>query len=101
MICKVIFISGFDTVLIRTTRYCKWLQELSMRLIEEEPEMDSPIRPRRTYQIDEVKDFLGISRNHAYAMAREGAFPVIRLGRRLVVPRKQFDAWLAGEGGPQ
>jgi len=52
---------------------------------------------RRTYDMDEVARILGISRNHAYVMAREEAFPAIRLGRRLVIPRQQFDVWLAGD----
>lgn len=51
---------------------------------------------RETYSIPEVAAKLGISRNHAYSLAREAAFPVIRLGRRLVVPRDRFDAWLGG-----
>lgn len=52
---------------------------------------------RATYDIPEIAAKLGISTNHAYALARERAFPVIRLGRRLVVPRDRFDSWLRGE----
>jgi excisionase family DNA binding protein len=57
----------------------------------------STVFRRRTYSIDEIAVYLGISKNHAYAMAREGAFPTIRLGRRLIVPADRFDAWFAGE----
>ena len=52
---------------------------------------------RGTYDVGDVAHILGISRNHAYAMAREGVFPIIKLGRRLVVPRARFDAWLSDE----
>lgn len=37
---------------------------------------------------------LGISRASAYLAARSGELPVIRVGRRLVVPRRAFDVWL-------
>ena len=49
---------------------------------------------RLTWTIPEVADLLGISRNRAYELARESAFPVIRLGRRCLVPRAQFMGWL-------
>lgn len=52
---------------------------------------------RETYKVDEVAPMLGISRNSAYKLAREGAFPVKRMGRRLVVPRARFHAWLNGD----
>lgn len=48
---------------------------------------------RQSYDVAEVAAILGISRNHAYEMANRRAFPVIRLGRRLVIPRASFDAW--------
>jgi predicted DNA-binding transcriptional regulator AlpA len=52
---------------------------------------------RRTYDIEQVATMLGCSRNHAYLMAREQVFPTIHLGRRIVCPKRQFDAWLNGE----
>lgn len=33
-----------------------------------------------------ASSLLGIGRNHAYAMARSGEIPTIRLGKRVVVP---------------
>ena len=52
------------------------------------------------YEMPEVASKLKCSRNHAYVMAREGVIPSIRLGRRVIVPRKAFDEWLrrAGRG---
>jgi len=41
---------------------------------------------------------LQVSRGHAYQLAREGVFPTIRLGRRVVVPRAAFDRWLDSAG---
>lgn len=41
---------------------------------------------RYTYTVAEAAAILGISRFSAYECARTGQLPVIRLGRRLVVP---------------
>ncbi len=39
-----------------------------------------------TVPVPEAGVILGVGRNTAYNMAREGVIPTIRLGRRLVVP---------------
>jgi len=54
------------------------------------------IRDRATLSIDETAAVLGISRASAYASARSrDAFPVKRIGRRLLVPVPGLLAWLA------
>lgn len=42
-----------------------------------------------TMNIEEAAELLGIGRGLAYASARNGSFPValVRIGRRLLVPR--------------
>lgn len=53
------------------------------------------VRGRATITIDEVADLLSISRASAYAAARRGdQFPVLRMGRRLLVPVPRLLAWL-------
>lgn len=52
---------------------------------------------RLTLSIEETAAVLGIGRNLAYELARTGQIPVIRLGRRMLVPRQQLEAMLAGE----
>lgn len=52
---------------------------------------------RGTYSVEEAAVVLGISRNHAYQLAQSGQIPVIRLGRRVVVPAARLHAWLAGD----
>lgn len=44
--------------------------------------------------IPEVASLLGISRNHAYELVKQGKLPVIRLGKRILVPRVQLDKFL-------
>lgn len=54
------------------------------------------VRNRATLSIDETAAVLGISRTSAYASAHCGdAFPVKRIGRRLLVPMPALLAWLA------
>jgi excisionase family DNA binding protein len=50
-----------------------------------------------TITITEAARLLGISRASAYAAAHRGELPVLRLGRRLVVPRKALERQLAGD----
>jgi excisionase family DNA binding protein len=52
---------------------------------------------RRTYTIDEAAELLGLGRNSAYLAAQRGDFPVIRIGKRLLVPREALDRLLAGK----
>ena len=53
---------------------------------------------RLTLSVEEAAHVLGIGRGLAYEMARTGRIPVIRMGRRMVVPRAQLEAMLAPEG---
>lgn len=54
---------------------------------------------RRTITVPEAGAMLGVSRNKAYALAREGVLPTLKLGRKIVVPRARFEAWLNGGSG--
>ena len=47
-----------------------------------------------TLTIDEASVLLGIGRSLAYQMAHNGQLPVLRLGKRLLVSRKAFEAML-------
>lgn len=53
-----------------------------------------------TLTVDETAKLLRISRNTAYMLANEGKLPVVRLGRRLLVPKKRLDDLLAGGWQP-
>jgi excisionase family DNA binding protein len=56
---------------------------------------------RRTLNVEEVADRLGINRSTAFELIRRNAFPlpVIRLGRRIVVPRQAVTELLGDEQG--
>lgn len=50
-----------------------------------------------TMTVDEAATELGISRGTAYACARTGQIPTVRLGRRLLVPRLALEAMMRGD----
>jgi excisionase family DNA binding protein len=51
---------------------------------------------RDVFTIEEAGHILGLSRPSAYAAARNGDIPTIRIGRRLIVPRCALERLLAG-----
>ncbi len=46
---------------------------------------------RRTFTVEEAARSLGISRALAYDLVRRGEIPSLRLGRRIVIPRRVLD----------
>ena len=48
---------------------------------------------------DDIAQVLGISRAHAYELMRSKGFPTLRIGRRMVVRKEQFIAWMDKESG--
>ena len=62
-----------------------------------------PDNGRLTMTIPEFAAATGISKNLAYALAREDRLPVpvIHLGKRMVLSRKAVLALLEGDGKPE
>ena len=48
-----------------------------------------------TMSVEELREQLGIGRNQAYQLARSEGFPCVHLGKRLLIPIKEFQEWLA------
>ena len=67
----------------------KEAQRLTAR--EEGPVADE----RLTLSITEAANILRISRGQAYTLANQGKLPVIRLGRKLIVPRRGLNELLS------
>jgi excisionase family DNA binding protein len=55
---------------------------------------------RLTLNVSEAGALLGVSRGTAYSLAKSGQIPVVRLGKRMLVPRAQFERLLAGQWTP-
>jgi len=51
---------------------------------------------RRATSIDEAARILGISRGGAYQAAKRGEIPIIRIGKRLLVPTAALERMLGG-----
>jgi excisionase family DNA binding protein len=55
---------------------------------------------RETYDITETAHRLGIGRGQAYAAAKRGEIPAIKIGKRLLVPKAALDRLLGGGDAP-
>ena len=60
----------------------------------DDPVSTNDISEAETYTVPEVATRLGIGRCMAYDLVRRGIIPAKRLGRRWIVPRARFHAWL-------
>lgn len=57
-----------------------------------------PWSERLAFSVDEAGALLGISRDLAYDLVARGDLPAVRLGRRLVVPRRSLEEILHQPG---
>lgn len=57
--------------------------------------MNTSQNTRRTMTIRELSEVMQISLPTAYNLTEREDFPLIRLGRKKLVPIKAFDSWLA------
>lgn len=46
--------------------------------------------------VPEVARILRMSDGNVYTMVKQNRIPNVKIGRRYVIPRKQFDKWLSG-----
>ena len=52
---------------------------------------------KHTLNISELAEYLNIGRNNAYNLTRKEGFPCVSIGKRLIVPIKALEEWLAEE----
>jgi excisionase family DNA binding protein len=55
---------------------------------------------RTVYTMKEVQAILRCSKNHLYAMAANGDLPVVRLGKKIVIPAHRLQQLLDGGWTP-
>jgi excisionase family DNA binding protein len=58
--------------------------------------MTAQVNALLTYSVDEVAKLLGLSRGCAYEGIRTGQIPCIKVGRRILVPRRALESLLSG-----
>ena len=47
-----------------------------------------------TLSVEEAGKLLGVSRQVAYQLIHRPDFPTLHIGRRVLVPKKQLEAWM-------
>ncbi len=57
-------------------------------------QLNIAIEKRLCITVPEAAAMLGISRNFAYELVKQGKLPVIRFGKRLLIPRLALDRML-------
>ncbi len=53
--------------------------------------MKDDTKERLTYDVAKAAEVLGISRNLAYEMVKNGKLPVVKFGKRILVPKKAIE----------
>ena len=53
-------------------------------------------RDKLTFSVDETAKILGVGRNSAYEAIARGEIPVVKVGKRLLVPKAALERLLNG-----
>jgi excisionase family DNA binding protein len=64
--------------------------------IKNEAEFSFTSGNRLCISVPEAAMMLGISRNHAYELVKQHKLPIIKLGKRLLIPRVALQKMLEG-----
>lgn len=57
------------------------------------------MQTKLTLTVEEVGELLGISRPTAYELTKRSDFPVLRIGRRIVIPVDGLNEWVKANTG--
>lgn len=57
--------------------------------------MNSNLNERGVFSVKELAEFLGISKTIAYRLVHTDGFPVLRLGKRILIPIDPLDTWIS------
>jgi excisionase family DNA binding protein len=55
---------------------------------------------QRPFKVEEAARLASLGINQTYAAIKRGDIPSIRVGNRILIPRKAFLAWLSGDSLP-
>lgn len=61
-----------------------------------EPEVMSSI-DRQVFSPEEVAKLVGLHPNSIYSMLKNGELPGIKAGRKWLISKRRFEAWLEGD----
>lgn len=52
----------------------------------------------KVYNVNDIKELLGIGNNKAYELMKCDSFPSFNIGNRWLVPIDRFNEWLMSQG---
>ncbi|WP_423801810.1 helix-turn-helix domain-containing protein [Neobacillus sp. SAB-20_R2A] len=47
-------------------------------------------------EVKDIQGFLGIGRSQAYKLVKSDSFHVVKVGKRILIPKKSFLCWFEG-----
>lgn len=47
------------------------------------------------YSIKDVQRILGLGKNNVYKLLKLPTFPTIKIGKRYLIPKKEFEEWVS------
>lgn len=56
--------------------------------------MDLEVQDSKVYTIKDIQNYLGIGKNNAYKLLKTPSFPVIKIGKKYVIPKDLFEEWV-------
>lgn len=72
----------------------KAIADLNEEVIRLAARFDQSSSESLVYSVEQAAEVLGVSRSKMYDLLHRPDFPVVDLGHRRVIPRKQLSAWL-------
>lgn len=57
--------------------------------------MVTQIKEKLVYNVEDLVDLLGISISSVYKGINENSIPHVRVGSRILIPKKMMDEWLS------
>ena len=46
------------------------------------------------YSVKDIEKILGVSHNTAYKLTKLKGFPSIQIGRKIIIPKDEFEKWV-------
>ncbi len=63
--------------------------------------MGTEIKERLVYSVYEIVEILGISISSAYQAIERNEIPHVKVGSRILIPKKMLDEWLSKHDQPK
>lgn len=56
--------------------------------------VDLEVQESKVYTIKDIQNYLGIGKNNAYKLLKLQGFPVIKIGKKYIIPKDLFEEWV-------